>query len=82
MLAEVVGGSIVDTLVDTWTSVMDVNMKSTFMMCKYVLPHMYEVNEGHVVIISSNQAFLSDWECGRLLCFKSRDGSIYEKLIF
>lgn len=50
-------GSIVDTPVDTWTSVMDVNMKSTFMMCKYVLPHMYEENEGHIVNISSEQVF-------------------------
>lgn len=49
-------GSIVDTPVDTWSSVMDVNMKSTFMMCKYVLPHMYERKEGHVVNISSVQA--------------------------
>jgi len=42
-----------DTPVEVWDQVMNVNYRSTFLMCKYLLPHMYEREKGHIINIST-----------------------------
>ncbi len=44
---------IIDLSADEWDMVMDVNIRSVFLFCKYSLPHM---NKGAVVNISSVHA--------------------------
>ncbi|MEH7342434.1 SDR family oxidoreductase [Bacillus sp. JJ1532] len=42
-----------ETSVEVWDQVINVNYRSTFWMCKYLLPHMYENKKGHIINISS-----------------------------
>jgi NAD(P)-dependent dehydrogenase (short-subunit alcohol dehydrogenase family) len=48
----VVGG-VVETSEETWDSVNAVNLKSIFLTCKYILPHMEKQGEGSIINISS-----------------------------
>ena len=52
-----VGGSAaggpVEMSEEVWDAQIDHNLKSVFMMCKHVLPHMLEQGEGNVVNIAS-----------------------------
>ncbi|QJD95137.1 SDR family oxidoreductase [Mucilaginibacter robiniae] len=41
---------IVDLSIEDWDNLMNVNLRSTFLFCKYCLPHM---NKGSVVNVSS-----------------------------
>ena len=43
-----------------WDRSMDVNVKSVFLMCKYVVPHMRARHYGKIVNISSVNATLAD----------------------
>lgn len=45
--------SVLDTTVETWDKVMAVNVRSIFLMCKHVLPHMLEQKAGSVINIAS-----------------------------
>ena len=49
----VVTGGPVETSEDTWDRVMAVNLKSMFLTCKYVLPHMERQGYGVIINISS-----------------------------
>jgi len=49
----VVPGGPVETSEETWERVMDVNLKSMFLTCKYVLPYMEKQGSGCIVNISS-----------------------------
>jgi NAD(P)-dependent dehydrogenase (short-subunit alcohol dehydrogenase family) len=49
----VVLGGPVDTSEETWDRVMTINLKSMFLTCKYVLPHMEKQGGGVIVNISS-----------------------------
>ncbi|MBT2686803.1 SDR family oxidoreductase [Bacillus sp. ISL-47] len=42
-----------DTSIEIWDQVMNVNCRSTFLMCKLLLPHMYKKKQGHIINISS-----------------------------
>ena len=46
-------GGISETTEEDWDRTMDVNLKSVFLSCKYVLPHMSEQGRGSIVNISS-----------------------------
>ena len=46
-------GGPVETDEESWDRVIDVNLKSMFLTCKYVLPHMEKQGSGAVVNISS-----------------------------
>jgi NAD(P)-dependent dehydrogenase (short-subunit alcohol dehydrogenase family) len=46
-------GGPVEASEESWDRVMDVNLKSIFLTCKYVLPHMEKQNCGSIVNISS-----------------------------
>ena len=49
----VVVGGPVDTSEETWDRVMAINLKSMFLTCKYVIPHMEKQGGGVIVNISS-----------------------------
>lgn len=44
---------VVDTTESDWDRVLNVNLKSVFLMCKYVVPHMRERRRGWIVNIAS-----------------------------
>ena len=46
-------GGILEITEDDWDRTLDVNLKSVFLMCRAVLPHMVERGAGSVVNISS-----------------------------
>jgi len=46
-------GGPVETSEETWDKVFDVNLKSMYLMCKYVLPVMEKQGSGSVINISS-----------------------------
>ncbi|WPB56069.1 SDR family oxidoreductase [Xylophilus sp. GOD-11R] len=48
-----VRGGVVDTSEDDWDRVHDVNLKSVFLACKEVLPHMERAGRGAIVNVSS-----------------------------
>jgi 2-keto-3-deoxy-L-fuconate dehydrogenase len=49
--------SAADTEEDEWDHLHSVNLKGTFLCCKYVIPHMQRQNGGSIVIASSGHAF-------------------------
>jgi len=52
----VVHGGAVETSEEDWDRVMAVNLKSMFLTCKYVLPHMERQSSGAIVNISADAA--------------------------
>src|SRR5574341_566104 len=60
ILVNIVGGfayaKVVETDEKTWDSMMNMNLKSTFLCSKAVLPHMIKQNYGKIVNISSRPA--------------------------
>jgi NAD(P)-dependent dehydrogenase (short-subunit alcohol dehydrogenase family) len=50
--------SVVDTDVDTWDTVMAVNVRGVFLGCKYAIPKMIEGGGGSVINIASFVALL------------------------
>jgi len=57
-LANVVGGSkpgktVLDLTLDEWNRMLLLNLTSTFLLCRAVLPHMQEAGGGTIVNVSS-----------------------------
>lgn len=52
-------GTVVDTTVELWDEVMNVNLKGVFLMCKHAIPVMRKQKGGAIVNISSVQAFVT-----------------------
>ncbi|NQU07653.1 MAG: SDR family oxidoreductase [Candidatus Abyssubacteria bacterium] len=50
------GGGPVDLSEEDWDKIVDTNLKSMFLTCKYVLPHMEKQGSGAIVNISSMAA--------------------------
>jgi len=50
--------SVIDTPVEAWDRVMAVNVRGTFLACKYAVPKMLEQGSGSVINISSFVAIL------------------------
>ncbi len=50
--------SILDTSVEAWQRVQDVNLKSVYLCCKAVLPHMLEADKGSIINTASFVATL------------------------
>jgi len=46
-------GGVVETSEETWDKVLTVNVKSMFLTCKYVIPHMEKQGGGAIVNIAS-----------------------------
>lgn len=52
-------GGPVETSEETWDKVMDVNLKSMFLTCKYVIPYMEKQGGGSIINIASVGAIRS-----------------------
>ena len=46
--------AVTDTDSDLWDDTMDVNVKGTFLMCKYLVPLMRAQKRGHIISIASD----------------------------
>jgi len=51
-------GSVTDITEATWDKIMDVNLKSAFLCCKYAIPHMVKQGGGSIINVASFVAFL------------------------
>ena len=49
---------ITETSVEEWDRLMDVNLKSMFLCCKHVLPHMLRQRQGAIVNLASVASFV------------------------
>jgi NAD(P)-dependent dehydrogenase (short-subunit alcohol dehydrogenase family) len=49
---------ITEMTVDEWDRLMDVNLKSMFLCCKHVIPHMLERRKGSIVNLASISSFI------------------------
>ncbi|WP_334018787.1 SDR family oxidoreductase [Alteromonas sp. S015] len=56
-----------ETSEDDWDEVMDTNVKGSFLMCKEVVPHMINNNEGYIINIAS-QAALNGYANAGVYC--------------
>ena len=52
-------GSVLDTSPDHWDRLVNLNLKSTYLMCRAVLPHMIERSSGSIVNIASVGALVA-----------------------
>jgi NAD(P)-dependent dehydrogenase (short-subunit alcohol dehydrogenase family) len=46
-------GSVLETSLDSWQRVQDVNLRSVFLCCKHGIPHLLEAGGGSVVNVAS-----------------------------
>ena len=51
-------GSVLDTTLDNWQRVLDVNLRSVFLCCKHGIPHLLEGGGGSVVNTASFVALM------------------------
>ncbi len=51
-------GSVTDITEATWDKIMDVNLKSAFLCCKYTIPHMVKQGKGSIINVASFVALL------------------------
>jgi len=51
-------GSVTNITEATWDRVMDVNIKSAFLCCKYTIPYMVKQGRGSIINVASFVAFL------------------------
>ncbi|HJT56178.1 MAG TPA: glucose 1-dehydrogenase [Ktedonobacteraceae bacterium] len=51
-------GSVTELTEATWDRILDVNLKSTFLCCKYAIPHMMKQGSGSIINIASFVAFM------------------------
>mgnify|MGYP000215173721 CR=1 FL=1 len=47
------GGTVIDTHLDLWNKLIDIDLKAVFLMCKYAIPPMIEAGHGSIVNVSS-----------------------------
>jgi gluconate 5-dehydrogenase len=55
-----VRGGVVELSVEDWDKSMNTNVKSLFLVSKYVVPHMIKQNYGKIVNVSSINAYIAD----------------------
>jgi NAD(P)-dependent dehydrogenase (short-subunit alcohol dehydrogenase family) len=49
---------ITEMSVEEWDRLMDINLKSMFLCCKHVIPHMLKKNKGSIVNLASISSFI------------------------
>ncbi len=49
---------ITEMTVEEWDRLMDINLKSMFLCCKHVIPHMLKQNKGAIVNLASISSFV------------------------
>ncbi len=50
--------SVVETSVETWDQVLDINLRSAFLCCKYTIPQMVRQGQGSIINVASFVAFM------------------------
>src|SRR5215470_11366167 len=51
-------GSVTDITEETWDRIMDVNLKSAFLVSKHTIPHMVKQGKGSIINVASFVAFM------------------------
>src|SRR6266481_9970427 len=49
---------VTDMSVEEWDRLMDINLKSMFLCCKHVIPHMLQQHQGSIVNLASISSFV------------------------
>jgi NAD(P)-dependent dehydrogenase (short-subunit alcohol dehydrogenase family) len=68
-------GTVVTTSVEAWDKIIDINVKGTFLMSKYVLPHMLENGGGSIINNSSVLGFIGNPNC---VAYNTTKGAIMQ----
>lgn len=68
-----VPGSVVELTEDIWEKTMNVNVKSQFLLSKYVVPIMQKNNGGSIINMASANSFMAE---SRLSAYVSSKGAI------
>ncbi|MDR7318973.1 SDR family oxidoreductase [Brevibacillus nitrificans] len=69
-----VPGSVIELEEEVWDRTMEVNVKSMFLTCKYVVPEMIEAGGGSVVNMASANSFAAE---PRLSAYVTSKGAIH-----
>ena len=56
----VIGNAIVDVSEQEWDQVMNVNLKSMYLACKYCIPEMQKRGKGSIILTSSANGLLAE----------------------
>ncbi|MBI2486653.1 MAG: glucose 1-dehydrogenase [Deltaproteobacteria bacterium] len=68
-------GTVTTTSVEAWDKIIDINVKGTFLMSKYVLPHMLENGGGSIINNSSVLGFIG---CQNTVAYNTSKGAIMQ----
>jgi dihydroanticapsin dehydrogenase len=68
-------GTVVTTSVEAWDKIIDINVKGTFLMSKYVIPHMLENGGGSIINNSSVLGFIGNPNC---VAYNTTKGAIMQ----
>jgi NAD(P)-dependent dehydrogenase (short-subunit alcohol dehydrogenase family) len=68
-------GTVVTTSVEAWDKIIDINVKGTFLMSKYVLPHMLENGGGSIINNASVLGFIGSPNC---VAYNTTKGAIMQ----
>ena len=49
---------VTEMTIQEWDRLMDINLKSMFLCCKHVIPHMLKQNRGTIVNLASISSFV------------------------
>jgi dihydroanticapsin dehydrogenase len=66
----ITSASIADMSEEDWDRVIDVNLKGTFLGCKYAIPAMKRANGGSIINIGSINSFVGEPLCGHYCASK------------
>lgn len=55
--------TVVDLDVDVWDKTIMVNLRSVFLMCKFIIPHMIKQNKGSIINTSSSCGIIGIPDC-------------------
>ena len=56
----VIGNAVVDVSEEEWDQVMNVNLKSMYLACKYSIPEMQKRGKGSIILTSSANGLLAE----------------------
>lgn len=68
-------GTMVTTSVESWDRMIDINVKGTFLMSKYVIPHMIKNGGGSIINNSSVLGFIG---CQNTVAYNTSKGAIMQ----
>ncbi|HEX3036262.1 MAG TPA: SDR family oxidoreductase [Thermodesulfobacteriota bacterium] len=68
-------GDVVKTSVEAWDNIIDINVKGTFLMSKYVVPHMLERKSGSIINNASVLGFIG---CQNTVAYNTSKGAIMQ----